>query len=317
MGRSTIQHELKRELFNQYKNGVNNSRDEDKSREHKFGILNKIYTKQSLKVHLSRVKSFYKWAKSNQIKAYKLNDIKPKMVADYLNYQQKIGRSPWTISADLLMFNHTEVGSGNWNSSLTKKKIKDDYGYKLQRRQSKLITHSRGYTGKSWIQNHKREYERYKDPIDIARAFGLRRDEIIGNHTSHGVRASSFVNNHGKMQVQTIGKGGKYRVANCLGSYNQNMLNKYGNRAISEPLGKDDLKKKWAKEKPLFNANARDVGFHAFRSEYAINRFEELNTGKDNNQININGYVGDKSAFEQVSKDLGHNRLDVLKSYFR
>lgn len=298
--------------------GKGRSRQQDKMFSHKFGQLSRIYTKRSLDVHLSRAKSFYNWVKANHIKVHKLSELTPKLATKYLMYEQQNGRSPWTVSSDMLMFNHAEVGSGNWNQSITKKNIKENYGYKLERRSAKLITHSRGYNAKSWINSHKNEYYKYKDEIDVARAFGLRRDEIIGNQGGHnGVIDKSFINNKGKMRVQTIGKGGKYRVADCLNKYNDEMLNKYGQNAVSEPYGRTGFKKLLSTDKPIFNVRCRDVAFHSLRSEYAINKFEELNTGRDDEQLDINGYKGDKSAFEQVSKNLGHNRLDVLKSYFR
>lgn len=55
--------------------------------------------------------------------------------------------------------------------------------------------------------------------------------------------------------------------------------------------------------------------------EYAQTRFDELqqsgNYRNHGETVEINGFKADRGVFVDLTKNLGHNRIDVLKSYLR
>lgn len=266
----------------------------------------------------------------------------------------------------------------------------------------------------NWQKNNPHQAEIYKDSIDIARAFGLRRTEIFGasgvmrNRGWNGVTASSFVlamPNQADIQraerygspiptptlyIQTIGKGGKYRLARCSDAYMDEMIAKYGqmaqkttyktiNSIMDRMVSKDinSLKNAFIRrnkaEKPLITGVDSSMSYHIFRSEYAQTRLREeiakaeirykmFNHDKnlyqksdkigyskvgtkgnsvvkyyiDHNQevghkyqsksVDVHSqwcvirghddiYRGYVSAFMNVSLSMGHNRLDVMRTY--
>ena len=266
----------------------------------------------------------------------------------------------------------------------------------------------------TWQKNNLHKAELYKDSIDIARAFGLRKSEIFGssgvmrNRGWNGVTASSFViavpnqadieraERYGSpvptptLYVQTIGKGGKYRLARCSDAYMSEMIARYGqmaqkttykainqinDRMISKDLNslKNAFIRRNKAEKPLITGVDSSMSYHIFRAEYAQtrlreeigkaeNRYKMFNQNQnlykksdkigyskvgtkgnsvvkyyiDHNQevghkyqsksVDVNNqwcvirgrneiYRGYVSAFMSVSLAMGHNRLDVMRTY--
>ncbi|NQP32768.1 hypothetical protein HO924_11430, partial [Streptococcus suis] len=70
-----------------------------------------------------------------------------------------------------------------------------------------------------WKQANQQQYERYRDTFDTAEAFGLRAREL------QELNASSIVKDDqsGRLYVQTIGKGGKFRLAECRADMQERM----------------------------------------------------------------------------------------------
>ena len=266
----------------------------------------------------------------------------------------------------------------------------------------------------NWQKNNPHKAELYKDSIDIARAFGLRKSEIFGstgvmrNRGWNGVTASSFImavpsqadieraKRYGSpvptptLYVQTIGKGGKYRLARCSDAYMEFMIARYGeiaqkttSKTINGIMGKmvskdiNQLKNAFIRrnkaETPLITGVDSSMSYHIFRSEYAQtrlreeivkaeNRYQLFNQNENMYQksdkigyskvgtkgdsvvkyyIDPNQEVGHKyqsksvdvhnqwcvirghddiyrgyvSAFMNVSLAMGHNRLDVMRTY--
>lgn len=311
---------MKMELNRQWNIGKSRSRQADKSYTHDFAQRSIIYSRNSYDTHVRRMNTFNKWLKSSGIKAKKLDDISRDVASQYLMYQQEYGASAWTVSADMLMLNHVGVGSGNWDEPISKRSIKNEYGYVMKRRRLESIQHNRQLTGKEWIDRHQRSYENHHEQLELSRAFGLRRSEVVGGATNNGVRPQSFIQHDSRMYVQTIGKGGKYRVSQCLDQYNDLMYARYGSNALQKPSNSNGLKQIFTSEEPLFQTVGHDVPFHIFRSEYAVNRFNEVvNSGQfqGGKVMSVNGFQATENEFLQVSRDLGHNRVDVLKNYLR
>ncbi len=89
-------------------------------------------------------------------------------------------------------------------------------------------------------------------------------------------------------------KGGKERDAHILEKYQEKLKNVLESREMG---------------KPLFESYTKKIDNHAFRREYAKNRYAEI---LDDRNDKMDYRVFDKFVLEVLTKDLGHNRLDVV-----
>lgn len=147
--KKNLRQQLKRELYRQYENGKGKSRHDEKERLRKLenrqnsdrkkrGLkplkstshahLDRIYSSNSLKTHLTQINDFSKWVKEQEQPVKKISDITKEVVANYLQEKEKEGNSAHTISAKLLALNHVLNGSGQ----ITESYKKTDFG--LQKR---------------------------------------------------------------------------------------------------------------------------------------------------------------------------------------
>ena len=95
-------------------------------------------------------------------------------------------------------------------------------------------------------------------------------------------------------KVNLIEKGGKERDATILKDYRERI------KEILE--GKPE-------GEPLFEKYTNKIDNHAFRREYAQNRYKELVKEKGSEDKSYRGY--DPELLRKLSHDLGHNRLNV------
>lgn len=327
--------------------GTRLSREEVK----KKGIENKVISSvRSFDIHKGNWEEFANWANDNY-KVRKLGDIKQEMLKEFLKHKADAGgrdgkgATKKTLQAYISAVNKVMLISGRWKESekptLTKWKedikIRDDYnqGYKP-------------LTGKEWERENQEKYEKYSQLIETIKGFGLRAKEV-----DTLTDKSFIIDSKGKMYVQTIGKGGKYRIAESTKASNELMVKLYGEIAqkvddIDDFIGnkeqdkaKEFLKKTMRAEKnnvKINGVNASRVPKHIFRAEYARTllsekceelkgvkteyrgystiKGQELKTGDLRKyDIQIGAHRGNAEAFRQVSKNLGHNRLDVLLQY--
>ena len=178
--------------------------------------------------------------------------------------------------------------------------------------------------------------------IDTVQAFGLRRREV------RELNSQSFlIDDKGKMYVQTVGKGNKYRIAPvCDSEMNEQMKKRWGNRAIPLQQASEERFRRVLRDEDqrlnLKGANGHNFGLHIHRSEYTqrylqerIKQLDEQRGGVgrsyrgyshlktrgrsladlDAYRIKIGTLEGSARAFMEVSRALGHNRLDVLAKY--
>ena len=125
----------------------------------------------------------------------------------------------------------------------------------------------------------------------MIKASGMRRHELLK------AKASDFnYDREGNVvSVNIKGKGGKERVSSILSQYRDRV------RARVEARSDNDK---------LFDKLPSRLGTHRFRQDYARNMYDEvLKNGSGNGQI-FRGY--DAGAIAIVSRELGHNRLDVV-----
>lgn len=134
--------------------------------------------------------------------------------------------------------------------------------------------------------------EKNRDLVDMARATGCRRGELSR------LTPGDFYWKDGQLWVHIRrGKGGK--------KYNKRVLQSMVERVLEIISGKE-------LNKPLFETIPVRADIHSFRRQYAQARlFEEKQ--KDF----IRGQERNRREKElEVSRDLGHNRVDVLRRHY-
>lgn len=309
-----------------------------------------ISSARSFELHEKNWSEFADWCFKNY-KTRKLNQVKPEMLKKFVQEKARLGgrdgqgATRKTLQAYISAVNKVMLISGRWKEvdkpTLTKWKddilIRDDYqkGYKH-------------LTGEEWIKRNPDMYLKFQDLIDTVRAFGLRMKEV------NELNQYSFIQDQkGKMYVQTIGKGGKYRIAECTHKLNERMNDLYAHMAqkIDRIENHQGVRNSKAAETylesvirnqtvrlNLSGVHSSRVPKHIFRSLYARELLQEkINQLKDYQteyrgystftrdelrysdlsrfDIQIGAYKGNAEAFRFVSQNLGHNRLDVLLKY--
>ena len=310
--------------------GSKRSRFDDK----KDGVDSRfIYADVSYKNHLSNWKQFAEWAEEKGLK--RIGQIQKKHVENYVKELVDSGMSKKTIESRIGAVNKIMLYSGRWDNEnrVVLSKIE---GVKPRELPTKVY---KDLTAKEWMDRNQRQYINNRDLIDTVQAFGLRRREVGGLN-----KESFLVDEKGKMYVQTVGKGNKYRIAPvCDSEMNEKMKKLWGSSAMPlEKADEDKLRRVLRYEDQRLNlkgVNGHKMGLHIHRNEYAQrllrNRIEELKGDKirefrgyshlktkgqsleqlDRYEVKIGTFKGSARAFMEVSEALGHNRLDVLAKY--
>ena len=319
------------------------------------------------------------WSKvANQIRethpeVNTLQKITPNMVNEVIEYERihggihGDGASEKTLKGYISAVNHVMIGSnGHFWKPQQKLALSDIYGRRDTRFGGNNEPHGKAYgtiykelTASEWRAVNVDTYGKNQVMIDTDRAFGLRSREMFGSRGSgeYGLMDRSFVMNNGRIGVETVGKGGKYRVAWARMDMNNEMIDRYG--AMARTFRSDLSREQRAKG---FNAITRDghqifhrghdfIPTHINRAEYAQQLLSERIavweqhyadmaqqghtaphrgefkgysrlTGHKLNELRGEGYTttianfsGPIEAFQEVSQQLGHNRLDVLLTY--
>lgn len=252
-----------------------------------------------------------------------LDDVPRDVLGDYLKFREEQGYSPSTISTDMYALNKL------FDAELKK----EEFGLK-----SRIIDEFENNRGQA---KHNKQYEeltdKAKEIVDVSRAFGLRRNEYK-NFTNK----SLYMDNKGNLYhwVGTAAKGGKIRTAICTNEMKETMLERYGEHVQRvESIDEISLKKvHWQsvhKDAELLSKSTfdHDLSIHRIgRQHYAQTLLKELETGSvalpDNYELfeqnrtetnkatyTTNGFDIDRKHAQFISENLGHNRVDILKSY--
>ncbi|WZL80747.1 site-specific integrase [Vallitaleaceae bacterium 9-2] len=216
---------------------------------------------------------FSKYMKKEYKDIKDVRQVKEEHVVEYLQYRQQDEKSAYTISKDMAALNKL------FNFFVTKKEAG------IKERSYKDITRSRLYT-----ENDKKyNPNNYKDQIMFAKACGCRRESVLV------VTTECFTWKDGvPIKVHLIEKGGKERDAHILVKYQEDLKSVLENKEMG---------------KPLFDRYTSKIDNHAFRREYAKNRYQEI-LGERKDDKDYRGH--DKKVLKELTKDLGHNRLDVV-----
>lgn len=308
-----------------------------------------IYSDRSYQSHLGRSKKFAEFCRENGVRKYE--EITPALGQKYLIHERDNGLSASTIGADALCINHLMIGSGYWNESqrLIKSKISG-----MPQRSTKLVNQrEKGLNSREWRERYPNSYKKYQNQIDTVRALGLRRRELTGGSSYNGRDGlgtkSLYWSEKGRVLAVTIGKGGKFRTIECRLDLQPKIVKLYGKYiqpADKIPQNKTDFLKNMRSNKPFYHSFSHSIPTHIFRADFAQNKLRELaskpfsgereysyskrmktaHKGKYyysrvirkhdlSKPYQIGSYRASYGAFYELSKNMGHNRLDVLQSY--
>lgn len=320
-------------LMSAHKEGSTRSREIDKEK----GIDNKfIYADVSYKNHKNNWRQFSKWANENGLK--RVGQITQNDVEKYVRECAENGLSKKTIESRIGAINKVMLASERWKNEdrVILSKIE---GIAVKKLPTKVY---KDLTAKEWQNRNPKQYENNRELIDTVQAFGLRRRE------ARELNAQSFlIDDKGKMYVQTVGKGNKYRIAPvCDSEMNEQMKKHWGKQAIPLQQASEERFRRVLRDEDqrlnLKGANGHNFGLHIHRSEYTqrylqerIKQLDEQRGGVERSyrgyshlktrgksladldaySIKIGTLEGSARAFMEVSRALGHNRLDVLAKY--
>ncbi|WP_158095166.1 site-specific integrase [Gottfriedia luciferensis] len=253
-----------------------------------------IYSFQTFEAYKKTAMDFTSWLISSDIKLKDINLVKQEQVIAYLQQRQTEGKSAWTLSKDLSALNKV------FGFELKK----EDAGL-IEKRSYKNITRSREERSYDSRYNPKN----YENQILIARAFGVRRESIVGGQ--YQIKDLSLFKHEGRVYCSVIEKGGRYREAPCLPSMQEKVLQAYPNIQNREKFNKEQFKQLYhTSQVKLFEKYTTKIDNHAFRAEYAQKLYTGLAKGKQGNEKLFRGY--DQACLKEVSQALGHNRLSVV-----
>lgn len=242
---------------------------------------------------------FCKWCKENYPQIKRIEQLEKSVAYEYLQERQQDGKSAYTISTEMAAIN-----------KITHLDLNKSEGA-LRERKAENITRSRKIAKMDQKVNEKN----YSKQILIAKSFGCRRESIKGGKFEIKDKVNLYQNDRGEIFCRVIEKGGKYREAPCLKSMREEVLKNF------EVLQGEKMSKQKFIE--VYNGSGRDVMFrsysrnidnHAFRSEYATRLYAE----REQEHPDSDRYKQyNRDAAQEVSKALGHNRLEIITAYVR
>ncbi|MBO1005904.1 hypothetical protein [Pseudogracilibacillus auburnensis] len=328
--KKNLRNQLRRELYRQRKDGDGRSRHADKQPNKGKPIYDKIYSDLSLKTHLSRIEQFSKWAKVEHPGIKNLNQITRDIAGEYLQQQVANGKSPYTVSADMLAINRVMMGSSNWDKAIQKSE------YSLPKRSFGALqnNHGKAYRTPEQQQRDEKMRDRYREVLTYGQAFGLRRSELVPSDSRQTVSGTnSLYERDNKLYHVTTGKGGRLRAIECLRTHEQAIRDTYGQYIKSMPdyLTKESYTKQdtqrfrenWRQGERFFDSLSRSLRIHVeCRQYYAMHKLEEIQRDElfsrgQERSLTINGVSLSQSEADYISHQLGHGkeRWDVLNRY--
>lgn len=330
-----LKYQMRTELRHQRNQGKGRSRHIDKQGNNGKPIYDKIYSDLSLKTHFSRIDQFTKWVKSAHPDIKNLNQITRDVAGEYLQQQVAEGKSPYTISADMLAINRVMMGSSHWDKAIQKSE------YKLPKRSFNNLrnNHGKSFRTQEQQQRDDRMRDRYSEVLSYGQAFGLRRSELVPSDSRQTVAGThSLYERDDKLYHVTTGKGGRLRAVECLKSHEQMIRDNYAQyiRPMPDYLAKENytkqdierFKEEWRQGDKFFNSLSRSLRIHVeCRQFYAMSKLQEIQREEVFNRdqertLTINEVHLSKFEAKYISHQLGHGsvhrddlRWDVLNRY--
>ena len=173
----------------------------------------------------------------------------------------------------------------------------EELGITTKRAARNEITRSRGVAKRD---AHFSE-QKNADFVEFCRSTGLRRSEVAK------LRGDQLLQEEGQWYIQTIGKGGRLRIIPICGDVN----------LVVRKMQSAGTGKVWAKV-----PSCADI--HSYRADYATRVYlsharpiEDLpRSEKYICRRDKKGVIYDRKAMSEVSKALGHNRVDVVAEHY-
>lgn len=240
--------------------------------------ISKTYTIRSIDTALAYRNSgeqFAAWLKEEK-SINKIKLVTRELAGEYLKQRQEKGLSAWTLKKDLAAINKI------FDFNLTSKE--------LDLKERKLINIKRSRSGPD--KSRPGLIEKYREQIMLINSCGCRRSSVTRVEYQDIVFKDNIA-----VAVKLIEKGGKARTAPVLTSEQQDftaMIEKYCN-------SKDNI----------FNDFDNHVEAHFYRANYAKSLYKELYV-KKGSELNPQYKGYDAIVLGEVSKALGHNRLNVV-----
>lgn len=322
-----LNHELKRELYNQFrlgkylaKIGKGHTYQKQKGR---VATHNAIWSQGSFRALKSSAKRVAIFAKKQGYKS--VSDLQnTENLKQIFSAETSAGLSAGTQSQDLRLINHVLIGKKLASTQLRK----EDVGIA---RRSNLIAEQRykSLTSKEWENTHKIAYKHHRAQIEFIRDTGLRRSELS---------AFKLYKVNDTYEVLTIGKNGKSRFAEVRPGTESAVLEVLGKPQVPSISTQESQKilKNPAYIKSQIQVHGQKIKLsdkipsHIHRAYYAQQLIQQL-ANRDysstsyttrsgvvhggNEMYQIGEYKAPYGAFMELSEDMGHNRLEVLKNY--
>lgn len=287
---------------------------------------NLIHSANTASTYRQTIGEACSWLKENRTEIWSskdLNKFDATIAYEYLHAREDAGCSPWTVCKDMSALNKVlNLGLNQKDGDLKSKNYNDVTRSRLPREM-----------------DLKYDPNKYKNQIEFAHAFGVRRESILGGN--YAVKESSLFQRDGRVYCSVIEKGGKYRETPCLEKYQNLILEKYdvqeresfvkysftqtftdaNKTEIVHPQSVDKQGFKTfysnSKDEPIFDKYSTNIDNHAFRGQYARDLYKELCEAKGEIKNDYKGEY-DRELVRKVSNALGHERLGVvINSYFK
>lgn len=300
---------------------------EDVSHLRKTTIEDRIFSKNSLNTHLKGVKNFAAWLKSERPEIRELKEVDREVMKEYAEHLSDLDYSGKTIETYIGAVNRVQVDIGNWSKPITAKNL------------GVYLDYSPRHNCKSTavqLELDRKSIEKHNDMYTYGQAFGLRRSELVGNNSKHTYASNKSLYQHnGTIYNISIGKGGLMRVTECLKSHEGQIRAQYANDIQAMPnwiaskydngerFITADSKKFFNEEfkyaEKYFNTIDRSCRIHVpcrqYYAEHKLMENQEEKRFANERELKINDRViGDKDALF-ISRQLGHNRAEILSHY--
>ncbi|MBQ8997212.1 MAG: site-specific integrase [Clostridium sp.] len=264
-----------------------------------------IHSYNTYDAYKSSLKSFSSWAKDENIKFKKLDDVKEEHIKDFIKDRYEEGYSAHTYSKDLAALNKV------FNTHVTKEQCG------VANRSYLNISNNREMKE----HHNKINYNNYSNPIAVVQATGMRRSNVekvtpnTFNYNENGLPTQIRLCDERKYGGDNWSeKGGRDRVVDIPEEHQERIKEIIDEHRMN---GYDD-------NKPLFEHIPSRLGTHRFRQEFAEtsynNYIEKHGEGtlrvcdviekSDSESTTYRGY--DVGALKYATEQLGHNRLDVI-----
>lgn len=266
-----------------------------------------IHSHKTFDAYKSSCKQFTMWAKEENKGIRNIEDVKEEHIREFIKYREEEGYSSHTYSKDLSALNKV------FNTDITKEDCN------VANRSYKDISNNREFK-----EHHNHiNYSNYSSQIDVVRATGMRRSNVekvtpgTFNYKEDGTPYQIRLCNESKIGGDNWSeKGGRDRVVDIPQQYQERIKEVIEEHRAN---GYDD-------DKQLFEHIPSRLGTHRFRQEFAetvYNKYLEEN-GSGTMQLKDTGFNQfaknkntefrgfDVGALNYTTKQLGHNRLDVV-----